>query len=848
MKRFGIYFLLFISSIAFLKAQNYKQENSSEILLDLQKLNTVGSVLYIAAHPDDENTRLLGYLANGKHLRTAYLALTRGDGGQNLIGSEKAELLGMIRTQELLAARRTDRAEQFFTRANDFGFSKGPEETLKIWNKDSILKDVVWAIRKFRPDVIITRFPDDGSGGHGHHTASALLAQEAFDAAADSTRFPELNAYVKPWQTKRLYWNHWGRWRNQKADLSGLLTLEVGEFNPLLGKSYGELAAQSRSMHKSQGFGAAEVRGSQTEYFKYIKGDSAKKSLFEGIDFSWNRVPQASKVGKIVQDIIKNYNPQYPEKSIKALAQIHKILKNNKDFYAQQKLAEVEKIIVQCAGLFLEARSTEYITTAGSKADLVISALNRSDADIELVVVGLNVNYKYKTFKNTHFVPSKLVNNKLETLDTMLIEIPENATVTNPYWLYNELGGNNIDNVIEGNVYNKMISRYSIQNQNQVGKPEEKAPFIVTFQIAVDGITFNVERPMIYKWVDPVEGEQSRNLIVAPDITLTPLSKVVMMPNHAKVDVKLTLQSNINDAKGKVYLSLPQGWKSEPESIDFTNLKKGDAKEIAFQVSPTKAGNVSSDPFTVNAIAEINGKKVSYSQTIIDYKHIPLQIMFPPAQIGLVPLDIQTAGKKIGYIPGAGDEIPSSLRNIGFEVDVIAPDKIGQTELKNYDAIITGVRAYNVNEQMPMYYDNLMNYVKNGGNLIVQYNTINFISKINGDIGPYPFKITRDRVTDEEASVNFDAKSPALNKPNKITSNDFKDWIQERGLYFAEDIDPKYSTPLTMNDPGEKPNKGSLLIANYGKGHFVYTGLSFFRELPAGVPGAYRLFINLLSL
>ncbi|SMO49537.1 PIG-L family deacetylase [Solitalea koreensis] len=809
--------------VQFSQAQTPKSYSSSDILLGLKKLNTVGSVLYIAAHPDDENTRLIAYLANERCLRTGYLALTRGDGGQNLIGNEQGDLLGLIRTQELLAARRVDGGEQFFTRANDFGFSKNPEETFSIWNRDSILADVVWTIRKFRPDVLLTRFATDGSGGHGHHTASAILAEEAFTAAADPTRYPEQLKYVRVWQAKRLLYNNAARFWNPNADMSGNLSLEVGSENFLLGKSYGEIAAESRSNHKSQGFGSARVRGSILEYFKPIKGDVPQKDIFEGIDQSFSRIKGAEKFSKLAQQVYKEYKPEQPSASLPLLLEAYQELGSIKDSYWHaEKKKQLEELIAACAGLWLEANPADFETAQGADLLLTINALNRSKVPVTLEKIILP--------NGSEESPSKLLEKDVSYKLEKAINIPSDAKVTNPYWLADK----------------HAIGMFNVTNQQLIGKPENDAALQVKYLLNFGKISIEFTRPVIYKAVDPVDGEVYRPFVITPPVMVTLNEKAYVFPDNSPKKVQVIVKSGVANCTGTVKLKLPEGWNVEPISSGFNLKAKDEEQTLEFMVTPSGG----SSQGILKAVAMMDGKEYSQGLTTIIYKHIPVQTLFPYAEARLSHFNLIRKSKLIGYIVGAGDDIPQSLIQIGYDVKFLTDDMLSNgIDLSSFNAIIVGVRAYNTNDRMKFYYDKLMNYVKNGGNLIVQYNTNNFLGGVKSPIGPYPFTISRDRVTDENAEIRFELpQHPVLNSPNKITADDFKGWIQERGIYFAGDWDANYQTPLSMNDPNEKSSKGSTLITQYGKGYFVYTGVVFFRELPAGVPGAYRLFVNMIEL
>lgn len=824
--KFYLSFYFFCFFTLHIKAQVNSSQNAGEIIQSLQKLKTIGSVLYVAAHPDDENTRLLAYLASEKKLRTAYLSLTRGDGGQNLIGKEQAEFLGLIRTQELLAARRTDGAEQFFTRANDFGFSKNPEETFSIWNKESILSDVVLTIRKFKPDVIICRFPTTGEGGHGHHTASAILALEAFTAAADPNRFPEQLTNTQVWKAKRIFWNTFN-FGGTNTTAPNQLQIDVGVFNSLLGKSYGEIASESRSMHKSQGFGSARQRGSNIEYFKLLKGDSVKNDLFEGINTNWNQFKSAKKIEKLIDDCIKNFKPIIPESSVPELLGIYKEIQglDGKDaelsYWKTLKLKETENLIFSCAGLWMEVAASDFIGIPGKGVALTTQIINRSKVEMKL---------SHLSFFNQSDTNMAL-SLKLNELYTFKRKerLSPNLNFSNPYWLNTK--------------HEQGI--YTVNDPVLIGTPENDQALKVFFRITIGDITFNVARSVLYKYTDPVKGEVYRPFEVLPPATLNFSEKVIVLSDTSARRIQLTLKANANDIEGKVELTAPAAFEVKCNSPDFILKNKGDELVIEVTVKPLNA----TGDGDLKAKIIVDGNVYNKSIKRIEYDHIPYQFVLTEAEAGLVNLNIKKAGLNIGYIPGAGDEVPTCLKQLGYTLTSLTDELLVNENLSKYDAIVTGIRAYNTNERLQVHYPKLMDYVMNGGNLLVQYNTNSRVGPVPPKIGPYPFVISRDRVTNEKADVKFlNAQHPALNFPNKITSADFDGWIQERGIYFATDIDKKYETIFSMNDPGEKSSEGSLIIGKYGKGNFVYTGLVFFRELPAGNPGAYRLFVNLLSL
>lgn len=807
-RQFGFSFLLIIPCTLF--AQSSPQYSSSEIKLGLKKLNTLGSVLYIAAHPDDENTRLLVYLAKEKNFRTGYLSLTRGDGGQNLIGNEQSELLGLIRTQELLAARRMDGAEQFFSRALDFGFSKNSEETFRIWDKEQILADAVWVIRKFRPDVIITRFPEDARAGHGQHAASAIIAHEAFLAASDPKRFPEQLKHVQPWQAKRIVWNtfNFGGTNTTSEDQ---LKVDVGVYNPLLGKGYGEIAAESRTNHKSQGFGSTRQRGEFFEYFTPVAGNAAKKDLFEDINTNWSRIEGGEALGQMISMANRDFNLEEPSKSLNALINILTATEKLKDnYWKTQKTAEVKELIAAATGLWFESYTPNAVYAIGDTISVTSQVLLRSKADVSIQKI------------SGQLVNTDLTEGKIKSVESCI----NAGKITEPYWLKE----------------NHPVGMYFISDPQLVGNSENPSSAQIQFTFKIKNKEISYLRPVVYKYTDQVRGEIYQPLVIAPPLTASMGDKAYVFAGNTSKTIQVQLKSYRDKISGSLTSGVPAGWKAEPQKIDFELSHKGDEKTVQFVITPSDKALSGTFSVTINT----SGTTYDRATKVIDYEHIPSQILFPLAEARIERVDLKTGGKRLGYLAGAGDLIPESLQQIGYQVTSLSESDLLNGNLSQYDAIITGVRTYNVNNRIAIIQPKLMEYVKNGGTLLVQYN-VNTPLLIQ-NIGPYPFKITRDRVTDEKAKVIVLAKDhPVLNYPNKITEKDFEGWIQERGLYFTADADPKYSRILSMKDDGEPAKDGSLLVAEYGKGRFVYTSLAFFRELPAGISGAYRLFVNLIT-
>ncbi len=816
-KLFSIFFLFLLYLSTNGNAQTIEIPDSGELQIALHKLNVLGSVLYVAAHPDDENTAALAYFSKGRKYRTGYLSLTRGDGGQNLIGPEKGAEIGIIRTQELMSARRMDGAEQFFTRAIDFGYSKTAEETLEFWGKDDVLSDMVWVIRKFRPDVIITRFATDSPSGHGHHTASGQLIEEAFHAAADPKRFPDQLDHVNPWQAKRLYWNSW---RPSRQEALNLQKIDTGEYNPLLGMSYTEIAAKSRSNHKSQGFGAASRRGTRYDYFKLVAGEPAVTDLFDGIDTSWNRISGGHRVENLLTGVLKSFDPQQPAKAIPGLLDVYEEMnKLEETYWVAKKKEELLCVIQDCAGLWMEAMADDYAAVSGGGIRVKATFVNRSDYPFRIQKI------EFPKITEDSAVDIPLGMNEPRTFEKS-ITIPENFPISQPYWL-------------------RLPARkglFSVQEQDLIGLTENPPSVSVRVCIEAGGNILEYSLPLLFRWTDRVDGELYRSFEIRPEVTIQIEDKVNIFPDEDPKKINLKVISHSQNANGEVRLKGSGKWRIIPESIPFSLANKYDEQEVTFEVVPPQT----SDEADFLAEAEIDGKKIHLSWVEISYPHIHRQVYFPESRIKFVKLDIKKLGNKLGYIMGAGDEVPDCLRHLGYEVLELNDEMLDTMDFSQFDAIVTGIRAYNTRERLKYIQEKLLRYVENGGTLIVQYNVSRGLQIEN--IGPYPMTIGRDRVCMETAPVKFlDPEHPLLNFPNRITPRDFEGWVQERGLYFATQWDKKYEAIISSHDAGETYKEGGLLYARYGKGVFIYTGYSWFRQLPAGVPGAFRIFSNLIS-
>ena len=774
--------VLLTTTCLLLSASLMAQKTSADIYARIKKMGVVGSVLYVAAHPDDENNSFLPYLTKDRMYRAAYLSLTRGDGGQNLIGKEQGVELGLIRTQELLAARVQDGAEQYFSRAYEFGYSKSSEEALTIWNHEQVLSDAVWVIRKFQPDIIIARFPPDARAGHGHHSASAIIANEAYIAAGDSTKFTEQFKYgVKPWKAKRILWNTFN-FGTVNTTNSSQLNIEVGGYNATIGKGYGEIGAEARTMHKSQGEGRPRRRGTSFEFFELIGGEPATTDIMDGVNTNWDRL-QAPAIQTAINDIVSHYEIEQPAKSVPALVNVYKLIAAlPNSLWRNYKLSELQTIIKDAAGIYMEASTQQQEVFPGSSLQVQLFMNQRSNASS--VLEKLTVPGKDSIFGKT------LVYNQNLSWD-YTFKVSKTQAISQPYWL----------------VEPKTEGMFVVNDQMLIGKAENDPVFTATCNLLIEGQRFSFTIPIQYKYVDPTKGEVFQPIVLVP-LRETKYDKEVVLMNAGK-PVKLGYQE-----------------------IDHTGSTVHQEVEVklASQNLPTASDQM-------------------YKRTI-QYDHIPTITYFAPATTQLVELNVKTKGTKVGYIDGAGDKLPEALIELGYQVTILKESDIEINKLKTFDAIVVGIRAYNMFEFLTAQNEVLNEYISQGGNLIVQYLKSNQVGIRKVKVGPYAFTVNSGkRVSQENVPVNFVLPTHSvLNFPNKIEKPDFDNWVQERSTYMAENVDAHFEAPLSMNDKGETPSTGSLLIAPYGKGNMVYLSLVLFRQLPAGNPGAYKILANLISL
>jgi LmbE family N-acetylglucosaminyl deacetylase len=809
--------LVIQSTLLMASAENEPSTASSAaaVLQDLRGFREMGSVLHIAAHPDDENTQLLAYLARGRRYRTAYLSLTRGDGGQNVLGSDFGEKLGVARTQELLAARRLDGAQQFFTRALDFGFSKDYQETLKVWDKQEVLSDIVRVIRTFRPDVLITRFPPRPSGTHGHHTASAVLALEAFKLAGDPKAFPEQLKELSPWQPKRILWNGGGG-----GAKPGGIKVDIGGNDPVLGISFSELAGRSRAMHKTQGFGNFGGRGggAHLESFELLDGEPATTDLLDGVDTTWARVPGGAEVGKLADEAIEKFNSEKLSVNLPGLLAIRSRLATlAAGPLVNDKKVQLDRIIQNCLGLVVRTTITNAEIVPGEELKMQHSATVSSDVPVSWTAV------RYPSVKRELSSKVDLHPNQLAEREGKQT-LPAETPISQPYWLRHD----------------PTAGMFRVDDPSLIGRPENPPVFPIEDVFEVGGQTLVLRDEPVQPSASAGKDDLPRRLDVIPPVSLKfPSAVQIFAPGKSK-SVSVEVTASRPDVSGSVHLNTATGWSVTPATQSFHLLKSGDHASFDFMVlAPAQPATAD-----LGAVAQMGGVNFDRQRVEIRYDHIPLILLQSAARLKAVDVDLATRGQKVGYLPGAGDDVAQSLEQMGYKVTILTTADLAPDKLQQYDAVVVGVRALDTRKDLAPKLLELFGYVESGGNVIMQYNRVDGLQKT-----PLTLHVSQSRITDETAPVTFLAPDhPALNTPNKITNADFDGWVQERGTYFPTQWDERFTPIVSSSDSGEPQLKGGLLVAKYGKGYFVYTGLTFFRQLPAGVPGAYRIFANLVSL
>ncbi len=787
-------------------AQQRRPATSAEIYGDLLRLRTMTSVLYVAAHPDDENTRLLSWLARGRHIRTSYLSLTRGDGGQNIIGGEQGAALGLIRTHELLAARALDGAEQYFARPIDFGFSKNPEETFRQWDNTKLVDDVKRIINQLRPDVVICRFPKDSMAGHGQHSASAIVTEQAMQACmADATS----------WKPKRLLFNAF-RFGNRSTIADDMFRLQVGEYDPLLGMGYGELAGISRSLHKSQGAGTPQTPGVQPEHFRTLVGEAPQRSLFDGVDTTWSRVGRPD-IGSAIDSAITTFDMLRPHRSVDALLRIRRAIATVDDAYWRtQKLREIDAIVLSCIGLTADATVPVATALAGDTVTSTLRLTTRAQRAVTLALA------QWPDGTTRSGVPCP--HDSLITLQVPT-RVPAGTAVTEPYWLAKDA--------------NKAF--FTLTDEALLGEAVTPASLPVVLRLAIGSDTITTSLTLSFKKLDPLRGDMIEELRVVPIVSIEPISRVVMTRNGtAMLSARLRAYGAVRDARVVVL-----DGDREVAAVDGITVR---ATTDTLITVPVRGASTSTLRIALQVRAE--GQTTSFNREVrtISYDHIPTLQYTQPAEVRVIADPIAITAKRIAYVAGAGEYTPDFLRSLGVVVDEIDDETLLKTErLLQYDAVLVGIRAINVRPSMKFLMPALMSYVEQGGTVVMQYMTTQDMA--TKTLGPFPLPLSRARVTEEDAEVKVIVPDhPLLRRPNTITTADFTGWVQERGLYFPEGYDSRYQALLSMHDAGEQPHAGSLLYARHGKGHFVYCALSLFRQVPAGVTGGIKLLANLVSI
>jgi len=842
-----------------LRGADQELAGTPAIRFALDKLTTLGSVLMIGAHPDDENTGVISYLARGRKIRIGYLSLTRGEGGQNLLGNEQGEYLGALRTQESLAARKVDGASLYFTRAIDFGFTKTATETLAKWGHDRILSDIVWVIRQQQPDVILLCFSGTPADGHGQHQVSALLGREAFDAAADPAKFPEQLKWVKPWQAKRVMQALFvppgaggasggatggsgargasaGTGRTAAPAEQASVNLPVGDYDAVLGKSYREIAVASRSQHKSQAMVQLTSFGAQTTGLALRGGAPAKNDLMDGIDTTWNRVPGGARVGDLLARAEREFSDLHPEKTVSALLEARPLiaaLTKSGQAWAEWKLEEIDHAIALCAGVRAEAQANSFAYVPGATAEIRLTAINRSQ--LPMTLSGIHVNGWGDADAGVKDHP--LAYNKEDTVNLKLT-VPKDRPASQPFWLRNAPKGDT----------------YDIQDQSLIGRPDTVPEVTVRFDFSVDGRPFSITEPLHYRYADPARDEFVRPVVVEPPVSVLLPSRNFVVATGTVREISVLVRAMATNQKGDLAFEAPAGWKVEPASASFDLREAGATQEVKFRVTPPQTPGAGD--FTVVAKLQ-DGSQVDTAVNVIDYAHIPAQTIFEASRGRMAAVQMRVLAKRIGYVMGSDDKMPDAIRQMGCQVDLLDQKTLSSGDLNVYDAIVTGLRAYAVRDDLRAAQKRLLEYVSQGGTLVAQYNRLDdrrispSVADAFDHLGPYPFELSQgntERVTEEDAPVRIlEPSSVIVRTPNVITASDFEGWVQERGIYFADKWDMKYQTPFETHDTGEKELRGALLYVRYGKGAYVYTSFSWFRELPAGVPGAFRMFANLIS-
>jgi len=828
----------------------------------IDRIGVGARVLVVAAHPDDEDTQLIAWLARGRSVETAYLSLTRGDGGQNLIGPELGEALGVIRTEELLAARRVDGGLQFFSRAYDFGYSRSAAETFTHWPRDSVLRDVVTVVRAFRPHVIVAVFSGTGRDGHGHHQAAGMLAREAYEMAGDTVRMPRgiHPDRLAPWTPLKLYQAQ--RFRPDGATLAN----NVGAFDPLFGRSYAEIAAISRSQHRSQGFGALERRGVVMNHLRREHSRvpapadaSAERSIFDGIDLelpdlianagvSSSGPVRAASVHAAL-DAVRAASLRQPDTIAARIAALLPLLEASPaagggaaDGLARAGVREAlegarrraEDALAIASGAVAEAEVGREVIATGTREELRFTVYNRGGHTMEVMpprIFGCSADGG----PEPGFQADSAVTLMPDSARTWTGTLCAPAEPTQPWWL---------EQPREGGMFRVPIRP---EPEHLVNRgPHLAASVRLTPREGYPPATFRLETPVVHRFVDPVFGDVRRPVAFAPAISvlLDGIVEFAVAGRALDRELRVRLRSAAADEQGvAVHLELPAGLTAEPASRDLV-LPADATRDVTFRIR----GTPSVGQHSIRAVVESGGQRFRTGYVLVEYDHIRPQRMYRPASVALEAVDVRVPdGFRVGYVPGVADNVAPTLAQLGIDVTLLDPAALATAELARFDAVVVGPRAYGASSDLVENNSRLLDYLRAGGTMVVQYGQWEMMRE---GITPFPLSIRRphDRVTDHTAPMRvLDPSDPVLRSPNRITDADFDGWVQERGLYMPWEFDPAYRPLFETSDPDQPSNRGAVLVARYGAGTYVFTSLAFFRQLPAGVPGAARLFVNLLT-
>ena len=866
-RRFLALFLLLSALPLYGQVRAVYDRGAAGLAQDLLRLQTTSSAMLTGAHPDDEDSGLLARLSRGDHVRVAYLSLTRGDGGQNVIGQELFEPLGVIRTEELLQARTLDGADQLFTRAYDFGFTKTLDEAKQKWPEKELLADLVRAIRLYRPLVLISRFSGTPADGHGQHQMAGYLTPIAFRLAGDPAAFPEQIAEgLLPWQPLKLYEGQRFRYSGNLNELP-TLKLETGIYDPLLGRTYYQIAEEGRSQHKTQNMGTVELRGEHSSGVRLVQNLTgpvqAEKTMFDGIDISITGIEKVSGLnpGAITPDLetmqaslkqaLKEFDPYRPSSIVpqlvraleadrsarRKLGELKGLAARNADFLLSEKQTELEHALAKAEAVVIDTLADRETVVPGGSFEVSLRVFVPENSPVKVGSPALQIPQGWKAEEISSTAAGDFRSEATPYQWYYRVRVPADAPATQPYWL---------DQPRDGYLF-----RWS------KGDPKDMpfAPPLVfgTVSLQIAGAEFKAGKALQYRYADEVRGEVRRDLNVVPAFTLQVGDELMMVPAgssmvHRKIGVTTTSKVK-GGAQANVSLKLPDGWQSRPKSVRLSFARPGERRLVDFDVEIPAAAKIGE--YKIRAAVESQGQNYDRIEQTISYPHIQTHRIYWAAEVKAEVVDLKVAPVKVGYIMGSGDQVPDAIRRMGLEVTLLDEADLSSGDLSRFDTIVMGVRASQVRPDVVANNHRLLDYMRNGGTLIVQYQQRDYT---RAGLPPYPAEIDPTppqsaRVTDEDAPIRvLAAEHPVFNFPNPIGSSDWQGWVQERNLYSFTSFDPHYQPLLECGDPGEPPQNGGEVYAEYGKGKYIYTSYSWFRQLPAGVPGAYRLFANLLSL